>query len=157
MKRLKRKTIRQPKCKNINNISYPESESEFEVQAKLYRKLVEVGYDVRGEVKAVCEDFGRRRKCRFDLVVFKNSIPKVIIECKNSFSQDFMDIKSRQLRRYSKFALPIVECMNSNMIDEAYEQVEDIMTSLCEITAPIRETQNNSLTFPPPCSIMAGT
>ena len=133
MRKFKKRVSKPPKNKNINTIIYPDFESEFEVQAKLYRKLVEAEYDVRGEVRAVCEDFGKRQRCRFDLVVFKKGVPKMIIECKNRSSKDFIGIGTRQLRRYSKFNLPIVVCMNSNMIDEAYEQVEDIMTSLCEI------------------------
>ena len=57
-------------------IPYPTGRvAEFEIQAELYNKLKNEGYDVRGEVKA--------KKSRLDLVVFENKKAKCIIEVKS--------------------------------------------------------------------------
>jgi hypothetical protein len=44
---------------------YPPRPTEFEIQAFIYSSLLQLGYDVRGEVPA------KGGRCRFDIVVYR--------------------------------------------------------------------------------------
>jgi hypothetical protein len=105
-----------PAC--FHSIDYPSSCSEFEVQAGLYHRLRALGLDVRGCVKSKCEDFGKFKNVFFDLVVFNGSTATHIIECKNKPGRTSTHPKSRQLRRYSKFGIPLIWCYNLEDIEK---------------------------------------
>lgn len=109
-------------------IFYPKRSSEFEVQAKVWSKLLDLGMDVRGCVPAEVEDFGRRHKVYFDLVVFSDHrTPICIIECKNkSCDAPFQGLRGRQYRRYSAFAIPIVVCDREQAIESAINKVIEL-------------------------------
>lgn len=109
----------------LNIIPYPQQDSEFDVQAELWRRLKEIGFDVRGEVRAVCDDGGKRSRTRLDLVVFDNRRAIAIIECKNSDKSTRCVVTGRQGRRYSKFSLPLFLCVNRSKIDLTVELVRE--------------------------------
>ena len=104
------------------SIDYPLSHSEFEVQSELYHRLKGIGLDVRGCVKSKCEDFGKLRTVFFDLVVFNNGSATHKLECKNKPGRTSTHPNSRQLRRYSKFGVPVVWCYS-------FDQIEKVVAS----------------------------
>lgn len=103
-------------------INYPERTAEFEIQAELYTAIKELGFDVRGEVKAY--------RSMFDLVVFKLYKPKCIIEVKSSKniirSRERLS-KSGQHRKYSMFNLPLVYCYSKQEIPRCLDIIKKIM------------------------------
>ena len=76
-------------------VPYPKRRpSEFEVQARLYNKLRQKGFIVRGEVKAT--------RSRLDLVVYdKNKKAICIIETK-SWKKKRKVTPTKQLKKYQK-------------------------------------------------------
>lgn len=111
----------------LNVIFYPSFNSEFEIQAELYKELSEMRIDVRGEVSALCYDNGRH-KVYFDLVVFKNQKPICIIETKNSLNNNSIKLSNgRQKRRYEKFNIPILCCRNLSQVDKIINKIEKLL------------------------------
>jgi len=107
-----------------NSIDYPHGCSEFEIQAELYHRLRNLGVDVRGSVPSKCEDFGKFKRVIFDLVVFKGSTATHIIECKSrENTRTAPHQNSRQLRRYSKFGVPLIWCFHFDQIEETIKKV----------------------------------
>jgi hypothetical protein len=106
-------------------ITPPERETEFEVQAELYCKLKENGFNVRGHV--YCDNN------RLDLVVFdKKNIAKCIIEVKNWKPEEIKrksnNLKTKpQCQKYKKFFLPLLYCVHSNCIDATINRVTEIL------------------------------
>lgn len=103
----------------VNQIEYPEKPSEFDIQAETYMALRNEGYDVRGNVKAWCDDFGKHHRCYLDLVVFDAyQMPLLIVECKDH-DNGSMDLSegSRQHRRYHKFGLPVMRVGSIEQIE----------------------------------------
>jgi hypothetical protein len=95
---------------NRYKISYPEKESEFEVQAFLFSSLKALGLDVRGEVQ--CHGaFGMRSKkasCRFDLVLFEDKEAVLVLEVKARPVKHKTSVEdTRQGRRYPHFGVPV--------------------------------------------------
>lgn len=99
-----------PAGQALHSIAYPSIQSEFEVQAYLYGALKAQGLDVRGEV-CVFGLFGMREAkavCRFDLVVFENKNPILILEVKARHVTHKNGIEAnRQFKRYTTFGLPV--------------------------------------------------
>ena len=112
-----------------NEIEYPKSVSEFEIQAELYQAIKIAGFDVRGEVRAACLDFGRPHLVRIDLVVYRDCKAVVLIECKRSATET-LNVNVRQGRRYSMFGLPVIVCGSLERIPFAVQEVEECLTSL---------------------------
>lgn len=90
-------------------MQYPRRQSEFEIQAYLFSELKAMGLDVRGEVRA-------GRESRFDLVVFEERVPKIIVEVKTrklpknptTFrAKERTRRREEQLSRYDKYGLPV--------------------------------------------------
>ena len=52
-----------------NEIKYPSSLSEFEIQAYLYSSLQKLKFDIRGEVTSKTK---AGEGCKFDLVIYRN-------------------------------------------------------------------------------------
>lgn len=82
------------------NIIYPGQPSEFEIQCMIYTELNGKGMDVRGEVNT-CGNLSR-----FDLVVFVEFKPKLIIEVKKKTKSH--KYRGEQVRKYSSHKLPVV-------------------------------------------------
>jgi hypothetical protein len=119
---------RRPKYTTLNEIVFPQSDTEFEVQAVLYCRLKQCGLNVRGEVFCWCEDRGMPARTRLDLVVFNDQLqPVVIIECKNrnGNAEPVFTLTSgtRQHRRYHKFGLPVVQCPSMGCVEQAKDLV----------------------------------
>lgn len=118
----------------INQVAYPERYTEFDIQAETYLALKSAGYDVHGEVRAFCEDFGRKHKCRLDLVVYDPyQTPLLIVECKDTAGDLSLEPGSRQHRRYSKFGLPVIRVgslSDISFVIDALEQREAEIDSL---------------------------
>lgn len=111
----------------LNVITYPEFSSEFDIQAETYMAIKQAGYKVHGEVRAICEDFGKRHKCRLDLVVFDPyDRPVLIIECKDSDNGSYaLDEGTRQHRRYHKFNLPVLRVGSLEQIPRVLRVLDD--------------------------------
>lgn len=88
-------------------------ETEFEVQAWLYNELLRQGFKVRGEVcvrgKGGMPDAPKRRfQCRFDLVLYSDEEPFLIVEVKARPVKHKDGVEStRQARRYMAFGIPV--------------------------------------------------
>jgi hypothetical protein len=106
-------------------VTYPEVNSEFEVQAELYCRLKSMGLDVRGCVPSWCIDYNEPHKVYFDLVIFdENKTAVVIVECKNwKRDHEKLNKKTRQARRYAQFGVPVILCSNIFMIPEVSKRV----------------------------------
>ena len=86
-------------------VTEPSVMSEFEVQAFLWHGLRQLGWNVRGEVKA---RFNKRTTVRFDLAVFNDSKLKGIIEVKGApIKHKTSWTDTRQGTRYSQFDVPV--------------------------------------------------
>ncbi len=102
---------------SIGKIVYPSHSSEFEIQSFVYQSLMSLGHDVRGEVRTT------NGKSRFDLVVFVDKHPVLIIEIKK-FTAEESQLRSpkkgratrvrKQLRtrvvqdkKYREYELPV--------------------------------------------------
>lgn len=90
-------------------IPYPLKPSEFEVQASLYNALKNAGLDVRGEVKVKGRpEYGiNYRGARFDLVVYRDQVPVILIEVKKSQNAKS---NTNQLTRYRKWGYRVMVC-----------------------------------------------
>lgn len=96
---------------NRYSIAYPTQATEFEIQAFLYSALMARGVDVRGEVAHRIrrdDQTGRRRACRFDLVVFSDGVATCIIEMKAAPINHRTSVReTRQGRRYVEYGVPV--------------------------------------------------
>lgn len=100
--------------------------SEFEVQMFLCNSLNSLGYVARGEVMAKC------RTCRFDIVVYKDSMPVRIIEVKKQKVRKkrtsvFTDPKSvirEQVERYKHYGLGVDLVCGMNDAKKYIKRVE---------------------------------
>jgi len=97
-------------------VLYPNSFSEFEVQAYLYSKLKRMGFDVRGEVSAV-NIMGKGS--RFDLVIFKKGKASKIIEVKKKREQRIQT----QRVKYNRYGIGVHFVMG---MEDAEKYIKDI-------------------------------
>jgi type I site-specific restriction-modification system R (restriction) subunit len=103
-------------------VDYPQRYSEFEIQASVWSVLKKNGVDVRGEVKAL--------GCRFDLVIYKNKEPICIIEVKNKRrDKPEYEVKSKQLKRYRLFGIPVLYCANHHYILSTVDKVLELLNT----------------------------
>lgn len=104
-------------------VPYPERRpSEFEVQAKLYNKLLNKGFIVKGEVKAY--------KARFDLVVYDKNYKAICIIETKSWKKKRYVTPTKQLKKYRKFGVPVIVCGWMERVDFTVERVEKLFKSL---------------------------
>ena len=106
-------------------IKNPIKFSEFEVQATLYAILkFNHKLDVRGEVHYKMPTYGELKasSSRFDLVVFKNGEAICIIEVKNN-KKTKINENTRQFKKYSKFGIKLIYCMNMGFVNEVVQEV----------------------------------
>lgn len=78
---------------------------QFDIQARAYMALLQLGYDVRGEYSLTdVKFFDGVGQVRFDMVIFheKRPLALVIVKREGSWGED-----TRQRRRYSSFEVPI--------------------------------------------------
>lgn len=95
------------KIKQDKPISKNDKTQEFEYQANLLKKIKEGGYTVRGNVSAVKNN----KKSIFDLVIFKDEDPVLILETKNTDYKALLYGKiSAQIKKYQEYNLPILVC-----------------------------------------------
>ncbi len=85
-------------------------ETEFEVQAALFSRLREAGFQVRGEVKW-CKKRkagARGETCRFDLVIYEGARAIHIVEVKAAPMRHKNGLEAtRQGSRYRHFGVPV--------------------------------------------------
>ena len=99
----------------------PNRYTEFEVQAYLWNALRNLGWNVRGEVKA---KYKGRSNVRFDLAVFSDGNLTMIIEVKASPIKHKKDWEStRQGTRYNEYGVPV-------KIIYGFEQAQEFIHSL---------------------------
>lgn len=111
----------------MTEIPYPESNSEFEVQAFLYLKLQSLGIDVKGEVSAC--------GCRLDLVLYVKRIAKLVIEVKRWFG--VLETLQKQKAKY-EYATGVPCCVICGM-KEAARFIETFDASQYQDTQEIQE------------------
>lgn len=132
--------------KNAHTINYPHVQSEFEVQAWLYNALRTNGHDVRGEVP-VYGLFGLRKtkvSCRFDLVIFKNKVPVVILEVKAKTVNHKNGIEAtRQGRNYILFGIPVLMIYGMNDAIKVIEEIDVILLPKKSSKAAMNGVVNN--------------
>lgn len=109
----------------VANIIEPSSPSEFEIQAWLYSALQSAGFNVRGEVFAKTGENRRGFKnARFDLVIFRNGIPQMIIEVKDKpTANGKINYSGRQYKKYSAFGIPLAYARGMDEAKALYERL----------------------------------
>ena len=100
----------------FGKLLYPTEQSEFEIQSYVYTGLRQLGFDVRGEVSS------SNAKSRFDLVVFVDKRPVLIIETKRTAESMVRGIpkedrrihlrkiardQNKQLDKYLSYGVPV--------------------------------------------------
>lgn len=83
------------------DIPYPNERSEFEIQAWLFAKLRQAGFDVRGEVRTSRKFSKRVQALRFDLVFFEAEKPFRIVEVKGGRTD------TNVVRKYLATGVPV--------------------------------------------------
>ena len=111
----------------MDSIEYPKKHSEAEVQAQLYLALQVRRIDARLQV------VGRMGAGHhiLDVVVFSQNLPQVIIECK-SYRRLYKSerlLKTRQLRKYRCWGLPVLVCCQMDEIPETVDRVQRILAA----------------------------
>lgn len=86
-----------------------EQPTEFEIQATLWWKLNELGFNVRGEYSVKYHGGRKGSKCRFDLVQMLDGVAVGIIEVKDKIVKHKHGFdKTRQGRRYASYGVPVL-------------------------------------------------
>ena len=106
--------------------------TEFEIQAYLYNELLKRGYEVRWEIvdTSISKELWNKkwfRQSRFDLVIFKEWVAKIIIEVKKPWKK--FTLNTRQYSKYKLYWLPI-------MYFNEYEQLDEILPKIFYIIKP---------------------
>jgi len=109
----------------IASITEPSKCSEFEVQAWLYSALQAAGFNVRGEVVTKTGLSQRGFKvARFDLVIFRNGVPQMIIEVKDKPRSDGqINVEGRQYKKYTAFGIPLAYARGMDEAKTLYERL----------------------------------
>jgi len=85
------------RTKGSTIIPYPKTHSESDSQSYVLNKFLEQRIDAKSEV------FSQDLTCRFDIVVFKETLPQRIIEIK----KEGESVTVEQAKRYERFNIPI--------------------------------------------------
>lgn len=102
----------------MQTVTEPNRMTEFEVQAYLWNALRQIGFNVRGEVKA---KYAGRGSVRFDLAVFEDGKLAGIIEVKATKIRHRISWEAtRQGYRYNQFGVPV-------QIVYGYEEAQDLV------------------------------
>ena len=97
------------------------------MQAELYFRLRQLGFEVYGEVKATVKNRGSI----FDLVVFWGADAAIIIEVKNTDHKAVLNGKATmQSTKYKEFDLPLIFYTTATPIESVVAKVKQIMNNL---------------------------
>lgn len=91
---------------------------EANIQAEFYRICRKYGIAILLEIKY--ED------CRFDAIIFRNDTPFAIVEVKNRSERSAekgLNKRGRQMKKYTRFGLPIIAVLSSKHILPSVEKV----------------------------------
>jgi len=99
--------------------------SAGEVQAEVYRQLVNDGIKVAVEYKYL--------DCRFDLVVVKGSQILAIIETKKAPKVNKKYTSVKQLNKYSRFGIPVIYTRGLAQVSETIKEVKKILKSVDKV------------------------
>lgn len=101
-------------------INYPDRISEIEVQFdlvnKLKKKYQKKGYQIRMNVLGKIG----LKKNYFDIVIFLNKKPYLIIEVKKSQS----GVNPKQMKEYLSYNVPLIYCNNKSNIPSVLKSIE---------------------------------
>jgi len=111
---------------------YPKELSEAEIQAILYNKLKESGFNVRLEISCI----NNKKKSIFDVVVYTNLLDKptgvLIIEVKKASSvlrkQAHKSLK-KQARKYAEYDADLIYCVGESDIISTVDKVKRFMST----------------------------
>jgi len=122
--------------KTLGEILFKSRPTEFEIQAEIYHLLREAKIEVRGEVTAKHLWNGKIRRCKFDLIVFHNKKPVIVIEVKQwghstANKGILIDHNSRQAEKYRTFGLPVIHCGHIENAPIVVSEVMKILVSSC--------------------------
>ena len=110
------------------NIKHNVKLSEFEIQAELYYRIKELGFNIRGEVSCFYSENRVTNKARFDLLVLdKDNNPKLIIEVKKRSQLNLSIRESKQMEKYKITGLECIYCLGQSNIDNCINNVIDYM------------------------------
>jgi hypothetical protein len=106
-----------------SSIPYPSRLSEHEVQTRLFNELISLGIDAR------CQVSSADGKCLFDIVVFKDRLPILIIEVKRSFAL-LGGRKGNQIHKYRQYGIKVISCQGPEAIRSCIESAKGKMASI---------------------------
>lgn len=95
--------------------------SEANIQAEVYHRLKLL--EIYCELEYVIDD------CRFDIIITDKLKEKIllIIECKNYEHTISINMVGNQIKKYSRFGIPIMAIVNETKIEPAIEIIKDVM------------------------------
>jgi hypothetical protein len=103
------------------SVIYPTNHSEFEIQAYIYKELLLMKVDVRGEVRAK-NTAGRINI--LDLVIFQNNEPVMIIEVKKDTTKE----TTIQKQEYGTFGIPMRFILGMKQAQDYIKRVRSKIT-----------------------------
>lgn len=108
-------------------VPYPNKPSESDVLVQLILKLLELGLDVKTEVKLNTTssfDTAHSRSARFDIVIYVDSIAKIIIEVKRTNNGK----ATVQQKHYNELTgLPVLVCGGMIQIQDTVNNVVELL------------------------------
>lgn len=95
------------KVGEMDSLRYPTTDSEFEIQAYVYWKLREKGFDARGEVSTCL------KMRRLDIIIYVERVASLIIEVKTKQVGRQKEYgapteRRKQLQAYEQYGVPVV-------------------------------------------------
>lgn len=85
------------------------------VQMELYRKLVNLGYEIYPEVKI--------KWCRVDLAIYYQGKIVCVIEVKNRKKKFKVNPGTKQYNKYADLGIPFTYCLSRHHIDETIKHI----------------------------------
>ena len=121
----------------IPEIPYPETISEAEIQAKIWRRLLNHGLDVKLEVVCPSDKIGklgtRITDVRFDIVIFYEQKAFCVVEVKAHKKRKDRNISyfnrtenSKQAKKYAKYGITVFYCVGDEMVDRTVDRVRNL-------------------------------
>ncbi len=124
----------------MNRIDYPRKHSKAEIQALLWYFLRKDEIDARLQVtgadghviRRIGDSIGKKW-CKLDMVIFKDKIPKCIVECKSwsdgySKTAIYRTNNTKQIEKYKElYSLPVLICARMSFVTTTVSRVKGIL------------------------------
>jgi len=106
------------------HIQFPSSDSTFEIKAELYKRLLDAGFIVRGEVKI--KSTPTNPGCCFDLIIYDEDKKAIAIIEYRKYKSKFHPsrlMKKETMKKYQQFGLPIFMIEKLSEVDKLVDYI----------------------------------